>query len=161
MKLLATCLCFVLLLITIGPSPARAQTRSTSGQGTWEALKSVPPGDELKVRLKTGDTVKGRFLSAAEDGLTLSRGKKTANVSRAEVARVYRLFSKSVVKSTLIGLGIGVGVGALIGRESFDSEIGEAEIGAAFVGAIGAGIGTLLGYLAGRGKREVLIYESN
>jgi hypothetical protein len=147
--------------MTIGPSPARAQTSSTSGQAPWEALKSVPPGDEIKVSLRTGDTVKGRFLSASDDDLTLSRGKKTASVPRAEVARVYRLFSKSVVKSTLIGLGIGAGVGALIGKESFDSEIGEAELGAAFVGAIGAGVGTLLGYLAGRGKREVLIYESN
>jgi hypothetical protein len=154
-------LCFILLLITIGPGPARAQTSSTSVLGSWESLKSIPPGDELKIRLKTGDSVKGRFLSATDDGLTLSRGKKTASVPRAEVARVYRLFSKSVVKSTLIGLGIGAGVGALIGKESFDSEIGEAELGAAFVGAIGAGVGTLLGYLAGRGKREVLIYESN
>jgi hypothetical protein len=147
--------------MTIGPSPARAKTSSTSGQAPWEALKSVPPGDEIKVSLRTGDTVKGRFLSASDDDLTLSRGKKTASVPRAEVARVYRLFSKSVVKSTLIGLGIGAGAGALIGKESFEGEIGEAELGAAFIGAIGAGVGTLLGYLAGRGKREVLIYESN
>ncbi len=161
MKLLATFLCTVLFVMASGPSAAHAQTKPSSGRGSWESMKSIPPGDELKVRLKTGNTVKGRFLSATDDGLTLSRGKKTTDVIRAEVAQIYRLFEKSKTKSTLIGLGIGAGTGALIGKESFDSEIGEAELGALLVGALGAGIGSIVGFLAGLGKRGVLIYESN
>ena len=105
MKLLATFLCTVLFVMAIGPAAAHAQTKPTSAIGSWESMKSIPPGDELKVRLKTGNTVKGRFLSATEDGLTLSRGRKTTDVIRADVAQIYRLFEKSKVKSTLIGLG--------------------------------------------------------
>lgn len=152
-----------LIAVLARPQLALAQVTTDPVKGSWEGLKAVPPGDELVVGLRNGQTLKGRLISVSDTALTLSQGKKTTDVNRIDALRVHRLISKSAKRATMIGLGIGAGVGGLSGGLAAASGPGEPNeygYGVLIVGIIGAGIGALTGYIVGSRKQRVLIYET-
>jgi hypothetical protein len=142
---------------------AQAQTPPAPIIGSWEGLKAIPPGDEVRVRLRNGQTLKGRLINVSDTTLTLARGNITTDVTRGDALRVHRVISKSAKRATLIGLGIGAGVGglgagvAVAGASGGPKEYG---LGVFFLGAIGAGVGALIGYIVGSRKHRALIYET-
>jgi hypothetical protein len=119
-------------------------------------LKVIPPGAELVVELRGRGSVKGRFTSASDTALTLTRGRGTTDVSRDDD----RLIPKSHKKAMVIAMGVGAGIGAGIGGGYVS---GSAESGENWpillLGGVGAGLGALTGFLIGRGKQKELIYE--
>jgi small nuclear ribonucleoprotein (snRNP)-like protein len=144
---------------------AQAQTPPAPIIGSWEGLKAIPPGDEVRVRLRNGQTLKGRLISVSDTALTLARGNINTDVTRGDALRVHRVISKSAKRATLIGLGIGAGVGGLgsgvaAAAASGSGEPGEYGLAVLIYGAIGAGIGALTGYLVGSRKQRALIYET-
>lgn len=152
----------VLTALLVKPQAVIAQATAGPIRGSWESLKLVPPGDELVVSLRNGRTASGRLSGVSDAMLTLAVGKQTVDVSRGEVLRVHRLVSKSAKRSTFIGLGIGAGVGGLAGgiaAASGPGESGEYGWGVLIYGAIGIGVGSLVGYIIGSRKHRVLIYE--
>lgn len=153
----------VLMALLAKPQVGLAQTTPNPIRGSWEGLKAIPPGDELVVGLRNGQTLKGRLSSVSDTTLTLAQGKTTTDASRGDVLRVHRVISKSAKRATMIGLGIGAGVGltaAVVAAKSGPGE-GDADLGALIAGTIGAGAGALAGYIIGSRKQRALIYESN
>ncbi len=104
---------FALMAMLAKPQFAFAQVTPAPIIGSWEVLKAIPPGDEVRVRLRNGQTLKGRLISVSDTALTLARGDITTDVTRGDALRVHRVISKSAKRATLIGLGIGAGVGGL------------------------------------------------
>lgn len=155
---------FCLMALLAKPQAAFAQATPVPIVGSWEALKAIPPGDEVRVRLRNGQTLKGRLINVSDTALTIERGKRTTDVTRGDALRVHRVITKSAKKATLIGLGIGAGLGGLGGGGALAAE-GPAQpldygIVVGFTAAIGAGIGALTGYIIGSRKHRELIYET-
>ncbi len=155
---------FALMAMLAKPQVAFAQAQPAPIIGSWEGLKAIPPGDELRVRLRNGRTQKGRLISVSDTTLTLAQGQKTMDINRGDVLKVHRVISKSATRATMIGLGIGMGVGGVSGygvaAANGAGEPLEYGVGVAFFAAVGAGIGALTGYLVGSRKQKALIYET-
>lgn len=163
MKKVTIVFALVLIALLVKPQVGLAQTTLNPIRGSWEGLKTIPPGDELVVDLRNGQTLKGRLSSVSDTTMTLVQGKNTTDANRGDVLRVHRVISKSAKRATMIGLGIGVGVGltaAVAAAKSGPGE-GDADLGALIAGTIGAGAGSLVGYIIGSRKQRALIYESN
>ena len=142
-----------------------SHAQQATGIQEWATIKSVPPGDELIVKLKNGNTVKGRFRGISGDTLTLVRDKKTTDINRPDVQWIKRVIPKSAAKPTLIGAGAGAAIavtGVAIAAASDDTGGTEGELAAATLGIalVGAGIGALVGLAFGSRQKKVLIYES-
>jgi hypothetical protein len=164
-KIGAIVVVFALMAMLAKPQAAFAQAQPTPIVGSWEGLKAVPPGDEVRVRLRKGQTLKGRLISVSDTALTLARGDITTDVTRGDALRVYRVITKSAKKATLIGLGIGAGVGGIgsgvsAASASGSGEAGEYGLAVLIFAAMGAGVGALIGYIAGSRKHRTLIYET-
>lgn len=155
---------FCLLAMLARPHAGFAQATPVPIVGSWEAIKAIPPGDEVRVRLRNGRTLMGRLINVSDTALTIELGKKTMDVTRADTLRVHRVITKSAKKATLIGLGIGAGIGG-VGGGGLAAAAGAQQprdyaIVAGFLAAIGAGVGALTGYLVGSRKHRELIYET-
>ena len=144
------------------PMGGLAQSTSTSN---WTAITTVESGQKLVIELKSGKKVTGKFGSASETGVTLARGKKTEDINRSDIRKVYREKGMSVPKRTLRGAGIGAGVGAVVGAAAGGCDgdsgcfIGRGEAAAATAVA-GAGVGALIGFVRGLiNHKKTLIYE--
>jgi hypothetical protein len=114
------------------------------------------------VRLRNGQTLKGRLISVSDTALTIEHGANTTDVTSGDALRVHRAISKSSKRATMIGLGIGVAVGligSVVAAKSGGGE-GDADLLAPICGAIGAGSGSLIGYIVGSRKQRTLIYET-
>jgi hypothetical protein len=161
----AVTVALVLMALLAKPQITFAQVTPTPIRGSWEGLKAVPPGDEVSVRLRNGQKLKGRLISVSDTTLTLAQGKMTTDVTRGDALRVHRVISKSAKRATLIGLGIGAGVGGLgsgvaAATASGSGEPGEYGLAVLIYGVIGAGVGALTGYIVGSRKHQALIYET-
>jgi hypothetical protein len=164
-KISAVVITFALMAALAKPQITFAQVTPAPIRGSWEGLKAVPPGDEVSVRLRNGQKLKGRLISVSDTALTLAHGNITTDVTRVDALRVHRVISKSAKRATLIGLGIGAGVGGLgsgvaAATASGSGEPGEYGLAVLIYGVIGAGVGALIGYIAGSRKHRALIYET-
>jgi hypothetical protein len=153
---------FALVAMLAKPQIAFAQVTPNPIRGSWEGIKAVPPGDEVVVRLRNGQTLKGMLINISDTALTIERGKNTTDISRGDALRVYRVVSKSSNRATLIGMGIGAGLGVAATVAAANDIQGDAEValGALFIGGIGAGVGALMGYIVGSRRHRTLIYET-
>jgi outer membrane lipoprotein SlyB len=153
---------FALMAMLANPQIAFAQITPNPIKGSWEGIKAIPPGDEVVVRLRNGQTLKGNLINISDTALTIEQAQRATDISRSDALRVHRVVSKSSKRATLIGLGIGAAIG-LIGSvataKSGEGE-GDADLGALIAGTIGAGAGALIGYIVGSRKQRALIYET-
>ena len=131
----------------------------TTDAASWQNLSRLVSGQSIEVTTKKGESLKGTFVSASEESISLERKLQNVAVPRAEIARV-SLRSSQRRKYRLIGLGVGAGAGAGIGAgvvASFGLQTGAnvKYLNAALVVAVcgaGALVGTLVGsWLGGRG----------
>jgi hypothetical protein len=161
-KISAVVVTFALMAVLAKPQIAFAQVTPAPIRGSWEGLKAVPPGDEVSVRLRNGQTLKGRLISVSDTALTLAQGKNTTDVSRADALRVHRVVSKSAKRAALIGLGIGAGTG--LGGTAIYAHSGgrggEADLWGLVAVVASAGGGALIGYIWGSRKQKALVYET-
>ncbi len=147
----------LLVILTLLSQSILGQVR-----GTWEGIKAIPPGDELEVNLRNGQTMRGRLISTSDTSLTLTHEKKPTDISSGDVLRVYRLIPKSTKRSTLIGLGIGAAAGGVTGGVAVSrgsGEPNESGWGVLIGGTIGIAAGSLVGFIIGSRKQRVLIFE--
>jgi GTPase len=149
--------------------PSIAGAQQTAVADSWRAVSSRSATETLKVRLKNGGMVKGKFKSASDAGLVLELKGKEVSLSRDEIASVAVLGKRSAGKSALIGMAVGGGVGAGAGagfgasqNSNFFLTRGESvAIGAAVFGAIGVAAGGVIGFATGHaGHRETMIYQA-
>lgn len=153
---------FALMAMLARPQLAFAQVTPNPIRGSWEGIKAVPPGDEVVVSLRNGQTLKGKLINISDTALTIEQAQRATDISRGDALRVHRMVSKSSKRATLIGLGIGAGVGLIgsVAAAKSGGGEGDADLGAVIVGAIGAGAGALIGYIVGSRNQRSLIYET-
>jgi hypothetical protein len=157
----AIVIAFALIAMIARPQLTFAQATPTPIKGSWEGIKAVPPGDEVAVRLRNGQTLKGRLISVSDTALTIERRKNSTDVNRGDVLRVHHLVRKSKTKGILLGLLIGMGVGALLGNLTEPDHTDDPGLATVGLGLLGGIIGTGMGLaISGRTKR-LLIYETN
>jgi len=133
----------------------------------WSRVTAVPTGNKLSVKLKNGKKIDGTLSRATDTSLMLLVKNASTEVKRDDIRTVHQVGGTSVTKSTLIGLGAGAGAGAILGAVGAatddDNSFGDIN------DAVGAGITTVLGAMAGAitgfavgmtRKKRVLLYES-
>ena len=160
---LASVILIATVLFSSKTLSAQAQV-ATQNIGDWSAVSSVPTGDRLVVKLKSGQTVEGKLNSVSDATLSLTAKGKPVDVRREDVSSVYHVIKKSATKATLIGLAAGAGAGAAIGLAGSASDNGFDKIDHAVTAGltvVGAGAGAAIGYVIGRQSRKrVLIYQA-
>ena len=142
-----------------GITPAAAQDASSTGD--WAAVRALASGEKVVVRTADAGRKTGRFDSADDLQLVITRGGRRVAYARDRVRLVQINHGTSRAKGALVGAAIGGGGGLAIGGGIYDSADGD------FVGAfvpavalVGAGIGAGIGALFGKGSKNVTIYEA-
>jgi hypothetical protein len=69
-----------------------------SGRSSWYDLKEVKPGprETLAIRLKTGKSINGPFISASDSDLTIKRFGHTAKIPKQDITHVNYIRLKHV-----------------------------------------------------------------
>jgi len=142
----------VLLLV---PCLVESQVSATAD---WAAVEGLAAGERVEVELSTGKSVSGKIDHVTLESVFVQRGKKTTEVRRQEVSRVYRQKSGAGAKWAAIGALLGAGAGGGAGAASMERESG---FGGAMAGTVvlGGALGAGAGYLLGHGK-SVLVYKT-
>lgn len=146
-----------LVLVTTAPAAFAQQAR-----GDWTAVQSLPPDADISIKLKTGKTVRGEFLSATGGELTVTRKGKGESFAKDAIAQIERLERKAEKgKYALIGAGIGAAAGGGIGGAKASSASDDGYVYTIAGLALGTGFGALGGFIWGQAKRKhVLIYQA-
>ena len=159
MKIVAFCLCWVL----IGATPGVMAQQTAAPNQFWDFLRQLQAGEKIQVEGKTGKKkLSGKFVSQSDTELVIERKRKNVSFGRDEVKNIWRVKPPSRKKRailTAIGGGAGFFLGLIAAVEILFSKGGsEGGALAALIG-ISAG-GALAGYaMAGSGKRT-LIYSA-
>ena len=142
-----------------GVTPAAAQGTPTTGN--WAAVQALTAGERVVVKTTDDGRKTGRFDSADDLQLVITRGGRRVAYARDRVRLVQINRGTSRGKGALLGAAIGGGGGLAIGAGVYDSADGEF-IGAIIpvIAVIGAGIGAGLGALIGKGSKNVTVYEA-
>lgn len=157
-KMMVLILILASLLTT--PTVILAEQSNEAMAEAWNSVMSVPQGEELNVKIKSGKNIKGKQSAVTNTSLTLARGKQSVAINRDDVFQVYRIVGKSRQKGALTGAAIGGSIGALGGfgcsdeRACFSPAV--AVIGAGLFG----GIGAVIGLAVSGGHKQVLIYQA-
>jgi small nuclear ribonucleoprotein (snRNP)-like protein len=152
----------ILLAVALIYAPVAAAQQSAAS-GEWASVTSVPQGAKLIIKLKDGQTLRGKLSGATDTALSITgKNNKTETLDRNAVSEVYLMKRKAEkAKYALIGAGVGAGVGAGIGAAKNSPPIDDGEIYTMVGIPLGAGIGALGGLLFGLGRRKrVLIYRA-
>ena len=156
-SLISGVLAVTLVLVTVGPTAFAQQAR-----GDWTAVQSLAADADISIQLKTGKRVRGDFLSATDNEVTITRKGKGESFAKDTIAQIERLERKAEKgKYAAIGAAIGTGVGAGIGGAKASSASDDGYVYTIVGVAFGAGFGALGGFLFGQAKRKhVLIYQA-
>lgn len=128
--------------------------------GDWSAVQSLSPDEQVVVSLKSGKEVKGKFLDAAGNEVTILRKGKHESFAKDTVAQIHHVKGKAKKGQwALIGAGIGAGAGFGIGQAKNSPPVDDGGIYPVMGTIIGASIGAATGFLFGETRRNrVLIY---
>ena len=158
-KLVAFC-----LISICGVMPAFSMGNFESvPPGNWAKVESLSKGDEISVKMTFGDKMKGEYLGLDSDAIRLKTEGKERVYPRNDIAEIHLL---NINDSNQNGVGIGALVGGaalgLLAVNAFKDEANSNVAAAAVVsGALGAGIGGLVGYVVDNSKKgSELIYRT-
>jgi hypothetical protein len=136
-----------LALSTLGWAPTlplRAADAAAANP-TWDNLKTLSTGQEIRVVLNGAQSYQGVFQSLSDSGITLRQSGGDQTVARQDVLRVSTKGQKHRGRNALIGAavgaGVGLGLGAAADRSSQNGIIQLHHWGL----AVGAPLGALLG----------------
>jgi hypothetical protein len=144
-----------------GKKETKAKETAPRAVADWSAVRGVPAGEKIVLRMKDGSRYEGRFESATDTHVNIVRNGQSASFERERIRRVSQKGGTSRRNGALWGLAIGGGGGAIVGgglSEAYDDGI--AVIVVPVFAAIGAGIGAGIGAAFGKGKKDVTIYEA-
>jgi hypothetical protein len=138
---------FVLIaIVLLSPGSVRAQQPAQSFD---QLALLIVPGDKVTVTDASGREMKGRFLGIEGTRLRMSYEDGARVFEAAEVRRVDKRQSDSMLNGTLIGLGIGaafagVAWASICADDGCDGGAGWIVASVALYGAAGAGVGALI-----------------
>ena len=136
---------FLLLLLLGLPCAAFAQ----ADRASWANLSGLQPGQRIQVVGMTSKKHSGNFVSISDTAISYREANGQQSIPKQEVLSVKLMEHKHRLRNTLIVAGVGAGVGAGIGaavHKSCSSQSFCLDIGGA---ALPAGIGAVLGGVAG------------
>jgi hypothetical protein len=149
-------------LLLAPPTAVPAQNVKIADSG-WAALERMDSEAGLAVRMKNGKELQGKLNGISETGLRLATKDQPMNLTREDIRSVHQITRKSAKKITLIGAVLGAGAGVATGWAIGDSSPGaivkKSQLAPA-CGAVGAGIGAIMGFAMGRGHKRVLVYQA-
>jgi len=130
-----------------------AETRN--GKDNWESLKTLAPGDRIRIVLNDAKAYTGQLQTLSDDTIAARLATGDQTFSRDSVLRVSAKGQSHRARNALLGLAAGVGTGVIVAVASPELGTGTCAQGscinatsmslAASVGAvIGVGIGTAL-----------------
>jgi hypothetical protein len=97
-------------------------TWAASGQdskrrsSSWDNLKSLTPGQEIRVVMNNVKSYQGEFRSLSDDGITLRQAAGEQTLARKDVLRVSQKKGQNHrTRNAVIGAAVGAGVGLGIG----------------------------------------------
>ena len=155
---LITC---VLVAVLTFPITDFAQS-TVSADAQWESLRRVAAGNNVRIEMKNGKTIKAKAQSASASALAVMNGRQPVQLDRGDIDKVY-FTGASRGKSVLLGAGIGAGGGAITGA-ALGGDGGFISGGAVVAIFAGLGIitGTVVGLITGVGRhKNELVYDSH
>jgi hypothetical protein len=124
--------------------PAGAQPKSKPKTGTWEAVKGLSAGTDVRVKLSDKRNVRGRVQEVTADSVVVVNSANQAEtLARDSVVRLSVKVGGNRGKNAAIGLAIGAGAGAGFGSAS-DWRSLTVPFFAVLIGAIGGVIGAFV-----------------
>ena len=129
--------------------------------GDWSVVQSLSPDEQIVISLKSRKEVKGKFLDAAGNEVTILRKGKHESFAKDTVAQIHHVKGKAKKGQwALIGASIGAGTGFGIGQAKNSPPVDDGGIYPVMGTIIGASIGAASGFLFGETRRNrVLIYQ--
>jgi hypothetical protein len=93
-----------------------ASGQDSSGRSSWDNLKSLTPGQEIRVVMNNVSSHQGEFVSLSDDGITLRQAAGDQTRAREGILRVSQNRGRNHgSRNTLIGLAVGAGAGLVAG----------------------------------------------
>lgn len=116
---------------------------------SWDTLRSLKPGDSIKILDAAGHESKGAFRAATADTITLTTGKNQTSIERPRVRRIQVRSGSRRVRNALIGAGIGLAIGVTVDQTLgayLRNETGDSGRAITYAGPIGlfGGLGAAL-----------------
>jgi hypothetical protein len=156
----AIAVAFALMAMIARPQIIFAQTLPAPIKGSWDEVIAIPSGEKVTVRLRNKETLNGRMIGASDTVLTVELRKKSRDVARGDVLKVYRVVPKSNIIEVLIGTAVGIGVGAAIGAAIEPEGGDDPGLTPLVFGILGALFGGGAGAVIGGKTKRLLIYET-
>jgi len=132
-----------MILFAFSVSAAWAQEARES----WDNLKRLQVGQKIEVVNMDLKSVKGTFVSYAEDGISVQTGSGSLTTERSNVLRISLREHSKRARNALIGAAVGAGAGLALGAAGDRGihETGEGNFAKAIFTPIGAGAGAGIG----------------
>ena len=110
----ATSLVLALLAACFSTGVASGQD-SKEQSSSWNNLKSLRPGQEIRVVMNNVKSYQGRFESLSDDGITLRQAAGEQTLPRKDILRISWRSQDHQSRNTVIGAAAGAGAGFGIG----------------------------------------------
>src|SRR2546421_10827621 len=141
---------YLMGLATLSPASER-QTR----QASWDNLKGLAPGDEIKIAVKNGKSETGTLRGVTEDGIVLRLTAENRLFERQSISAVFTKHEGHRARHAMIGLLVGAGAGLAFGAVADARDRNNwilPDIGKAFFTPAGAVVGVTVGALLPSGS---------
>jgi hypothetical protein len=109
------CLGFLFLSWGITNSHVLGGDNSGKNQANWDRLKSLSPGQEIRVVQNDAKSKAGNFRSVTDEAIVVSMASGEQTISRQSILRVSSKGKGHRIRNAVIVAGIGAGAGAGIG----------------------------------------------
>jgi len=143
----------VLTILSLVFVSSLAVAAAKTDASSWDNLKELGPGMEVKIVLNDAREYSGEFKAVTDEALVLRLATGAEqSFARRDVLRVSTEGKKHRTRNTLIGLAIGTGAGVIVGVASPELGQGTCAHGscinaesAAVTGIVGAAAGAAVG----------------
>jgi hypothetical protein len=109
----------VLALLAACFSTWAARSQDSQGRSSsWDNLKSLTPGQEIRVVMNNVKSYQGEFESSSDTGITLRQATGEQTLARKDVLRVSIKGKNHRTRNAVIGAAVGAGVGLAAGLEA-------------------------------------------
>jgi hypothetical protein len=128
-----------------------ALTLAGETTGTWNNVRMLAVGTEVRVEVSGSSVMRGRLGSVTDNSVVLNTGKGQETVGRQQVVRISKKESGHRGRHALVGAGIGAGIGLGVGfavtncsHNCIVSPGAIRGVGAAFGAVVGGVLGAVL-----------------
>ncbi len=95
--------------------PLQAADRQPA-TASWDNLKTLKPGQEIRVVLNDVKSYQGEFQALSEDGITLRQAASEQTLARQNILRVSSKAQKHRGRNALIGAAVGAAPASVLGQ---------------------------------------------